>query len=76
MGFLSECIADFYVSRKIISIGEKEIYKYGIELILNALVNYLTDSVNQWISADVLLNGGYLNNVNLKFSGRIIEFDF
>lgn len=37
---------------------------------------YVTDNVNQWISADVLLNGGYLNNVNLKFSGRIIEFDF
>lgn len=41
MGFISESIADFYVSRKIICASEKEIYKYGIELILNAAINYL-----------------------------------
>lgn len=41
MGFISESIADFYVSRKIICASEKEIYKYGIELIFNAAINYL-----------------------------------
>ena len=35
MEFLSDCIADFYIKRRIINFEEKDIYKAGIKLILN-----------------------------------------
>lgn len=38
---LSECIADFLLSQKIIKIQEKEIYVYGIQLIISSIVNLL-----------------------------------
>lgn len=40
MEFLSECIADFYVKRNIISECEKNVYKYGVELILNDVFTF------------------------------------
>lgn len=38
--YLSNTIADFYISRKIICRDEKEVYKSGIELILNDIVTF------------------------------------
>ena len=41
MNFLSECIADFYIKRQIIKSEDREIYKAGIELILNEAFTFL-----------------------------------
>ena len=40
MEFLSECIADFYIKRNIISECEKNVYKYGVQLILNDVFTF------------------------------------
>lgn len=40
MNFLSERIADFYLSKNIIQPDEKEVYKCGVELILNDIVTF------------------------------------
>lgn len=37
---LSNCIADFYISKNIININEKEAYKFGVELILNDIFTF------------------------------------
>lgn len=38
---LSECIADFLLSQKVIKKHEKEIYVYGIQLVISSIVNLL-----------------------------------
>lgn len=40
MNYLSEYIADFYVKKKIIQQDEKEVYKYGIKLILDDIFTF------------------------------------
>ena len=55
---LSECIASFYVKRKIIPTEHKEIYSYGIELILNEALTFIL----------VLITGAVLKN----FIGSVI----
>ncbi len=40
MKYLSSSIADFYVKRNIIRENEKEIYQYGVELILNDVITF------------------------------------
>ncbi|MBQ7900553.1 MAG: accessory gene regulator B family protein [Clostridia bacterium] len=40
MEYLSNCIADFYIRRNIIEPDEKEVYKCGVELILNDVVTF------------------------------------
>ncbi len=37
---LSNSIADFYVSKNIITTDEKDVYKYGLELIFNDIVTF------------------------------------
>lgn len=41
MEHLSEIVADFYVKRDIIETGDKEIYQYGVFLILNEVFTFL-----------------------------------
>lgn len=36
---LSECIADFLLSQKIIKKQEKEIYVYGTQLVISSIIN-------------------------------------
>ena len=38
---LSDCIADFYVEKNIILPNEKEVYKFGVELVLNEILTFL-----------------------------------
>ncbi len=40
ISYLSRSIADLYIKRNIIKPGEKEVYKCGLELILNDLVTF------------------------------------
>lgn len=40
MNYLSECIADLYIKRNIILPEEKDVYKSGIELVLNDVVTF------------------------------------
>ena len=40
MKHLSSSIADFYVKRSIIQKSDKEVYQYGIELILNDIITF------------------------------------
>lgn len=41
MNYLSRCIADFYVSRNVISIEEKNVYEYGTSLILSEALTFI-----------------------------------
>ena len=41
MNHLSEIVADFYVKRNIIKSDDKEIYQYGVFLILNEVFTFL-----------------------------------
>lgn len=38
---LSECIADFLLSQKVIKKQEKEIYVYGTQLVISSIINLL-----------------------------------
>lgn len=40
MHYLSDCIASFYVRKSIIPKDHKDIYSYGIELILNEALTF------------------------------------
>ena len=40
IAFLSQSIADLYIKRNIIKPDEKEVYKCGLELILNDIVTF------------------------------------
>jgi len=40
MNSLPERITDFFVDRKIVEREMKEIYSYGLELILNDIINF------------------------------------
>lgn len=51
MKHLSSCITDFYIKRNIIKADEKEVYQYGVELILNEVITFsliLIYSVIAW----------------------------
>lgn len=51
MKHLSSCITDFYIKRNIIKADEKEVYQYGVELILNEVITFsliLIYSVLAW----------------------------
>ncbi len=37
---LSDIITDFYIKKKIIEYDEKDVYKYGIELIINDIITF------------------------------------
>lgn len=41
MDYLSNCITDFYIKEKIIDSSDKEVYRAGVDLILNELFTFL-----------------------------------
>ena len=49
MGYLSECIADFYVKRNIIGKCDKEVYQAGVALILNEILSFILVVVLSWL---------------------------
>lgn len=69
MKHLSSSITDFYIKRNIIKEDEKEVYQYGVELILNEVLTFGIILIYSMIAWKIRYN--YTNGTTTYF--RVID---